>query len=300
MDIKQLEFFVTACDHGSLSRAAECMYTSQPNLSKTIRTLEHELGRPLLLRSAKGVQPTAYGKTVLEHARLILKNAAAISSLAVPDEQDSLRISSYPSNMISRLLVDFYLEWGKNYHIEYREGSAEEITDHVHQGISEIGIVYVAQKQVPTFRHILSHKRLEFVSQDVKKICVYAGPKNPLYGREWVDFSDLSQLKFLDGVRDFFSMEHHLNTVSMGVIDTRQLRHAAYTNSDHFIINLLMNTDICSLGLEFMHEPYAKYEIKPLAIQGCEPFLEIGYVRDPERNLSPQACWVTEHFQDML
>ena len=108
MDMKQLEFFVTACERGSLSKAAECLYTSQPNISKNIRSLERELGRPLLKRSGTGVQPTVYGKTVLEYARLILKNAAAISSMAVPEETNSLCISAYPSNMVARLLVDFY------------------------------------------------------------------------------------------------------------------------------------------------------------------------------------------------
>lgn len=63
MDIKQLEFFVTACERGSLSQAAICLYTSQPNVSKTIRSLERELGRPLLERSGKGVSPTVYGET---------------------------------------------------------------------------------------------------------------------------------------------------------------------------------------------------------------------------------------------
>ncbi|MFQ9915494.1 MAG: LysR family transcriptional regulator [Flavonifractor plautii] len=68
MDMKQLEIFVTACERGSFSQAAACMYMTQPNISKSIRALEHELGRPLLIRNAKGVQPTAYGKIVLEHA----------------------------------------------------------------------------------------------------------------------------------------------------------------------------------------------------------------------------------------
>ena len=67
MDMKQLEIFVTACERGSFSQAAACMYMTQPNISKSIRALEHELGRPLLIRNAKGVQPTAYGKIVLEH-----------------------------------------------------------------------------------------------------------------------------------------------------------------------------------------------------------------------------------------
>ena len=176
----------------------------------------------------------------------------------------------------------------------------EEITDHVHQGISEVGIVYVAQKQVPTFQHILLHKKLEFIPQSEKSICVYVGPQHPLYHVDSVDFSDLPNLKFMRGVRDFFSMEHHLETVSMGVIDQSVMKHVIYSDSDHSIINFLLHTDVCSLGLNFMHRPYEQYDIKPLAINGCEPFLQIGYVRDPERPLSPQASWLTERFGEML
>lgn len=300
MDVKQLEFFTTACERGSLSQAADCMYTSQPNVSKNIRMLERELGRPLLVRSGKGVQPTAYGKAVLEYSKLILRSIATISSLAVPDEQNSLRLSAYPSNMIARLLVDSYQEWGHMLHIEYHEGTVEEITNHVHQGISELGIVYVAQRQVAVFQHILSHKNLVFVPLDVKKICVYVGPNHPLYQSGSVDFSDLPKLKFMRGVRDFFSMEHHLENVSMGVIDTKALNYAVYTNSDHMATNLLLHTDVCSLGLNFMYQPYEQYDIKPLEINGCEPFLQMGYILDPERPLTAQAHWLIEQFQRMM
>ena len=300
MDMKQLEIFVTACERGSFSQAAACMYMTQPNISKSIRALEHELGRPLLIRNAKGVQPTAYGKTVLDHAQMILKTAATISSLAIPDEQNHLSLSTYPSNMAARLLVDFYQTWGSAIHIEHHEGTVEEITDHVHQGISEVGIVYVAKKQAGTFQHILSHKKLEFIPQSEKSICVYVGPNHPLYHADSVDFSDLPYLKFIRGVRDFFSMEHHLEMVSMGVIDPGVMKHIVYSNSDHLVTNFLLHTDVCSLGLNFMYRPYEQYDIKPLAINGCEPFLQIGYVRTPERPLSPQARWLTDRFGEML
>lgn len=300
MDIKHLEFFVVACDRGSLSQAAECMYTSQPNVSKTIRSLERELGRPLLMRSGKGVRPTAYGETVLEYARQVLRITSTITTLAAPDERVKLRLSTYPSNMIARLLTDFYREWGDGCRIEHHEGAVEEITDQVQQGVSEIGILYVAEKQVPTFQHIMYHKKLEFVPQDTKKICVYVGREHPLYQADSVDFADLPRLKFVRGVRDYFSMEHHLEHVSMGVLNTEDLNHVVYTNSDHLNIGMLLHTDVCSLGLDFMHEPYAQYDIKPLPINGCEPFLQIGYVHDPERKLSPQAKWVVERFQKML
>lgn len=300
MDIKQFEFFVVACEKGSLSQAAECMYTSQPNVSKTISSLEHELGRKLLERTGKGVEPTAYGKTVLEYAKLILKTTATISSLAVPESKNCMRISTYPSNMISRLLVDFYNEFSDIYSIEHYEGSVEEVTEHVHQGISEIGIVYVAQKQVQTFKHIMAHKNLEFVPLELKKICLYVGKNNPLYEKESIEFSELQDLKFVGGVKDFYSMEHHLENVSMGVIDTRNLNHSVHTNSDHLTINFLLHTDVCSLGLEFMHEPYWQYDVKSLAIKGCEPFLQIGYVWDPKRHLSKPARWIIKNFKKML
>jgi len=300
MDIKQLEFFVIACERGSLSQAAACMYTSQPNVSKTIRTLEHELGRPLLNRTGKGVSPTVYGETVLEYARMILKATATISSLAVPDVKNSIRISTYPSNMIARLLVDFYKELGHLYSIEHHEGAVEDITDQVHQGISEIGIVYVAQHQVQTFQHILLHKNLEFVPLKTKKICLYVGKNHPLYEEKSVEFSALPSLKFVRGVRDFFSMEHHLENVSMGIIDTKNLNHVIYSNSDHVTVDLLLYTDVCSLGIDFMYEPYSQYQVKALPIKGCEPFLQIGYVSDPERALSEQARWIIKKFQLMI
>ncbi len=39
----------------------------------------------------------------------------------------------------------------------------------VSQGIAELGIVYVAQKQLQSFQHILSHKKLKFEPMDVKE-----------------------------------------------------------------------------------------------------------------------------------
>ena len=63
MDLRQLEIFVTAYEKGSLSRAAECLNTSQPNVSKNIRALEEELGRPLLVRSGWPLWPCPRGRT---------------------------------------------------------------------------------------------------------------------------------------------------------------------------------------------------------------------------------------------
>lgn len=300
MEFRQLEFFVVACQHGSLSKAAECLYTSQPNVSKVIRTLENELGRPLLERTGRGVSPTPYGQHVLEYARHILNDAAFISSLADRNQGRKFALSSYPSNMIARLLTDYYKVWGDRYTVEHREGTVEEISNYVSEGVSEIGVVYVAQKQLQTFKHILSHKKLQFEPLDVKEACVYVGPNHPRYHDTSIDFSELSQLRFVRGIRDYFSMEHHLAQVSVGAISTEELTYAMYTNSDHLSIDLLLHTDICSIGIDFLHPQYEQYDIKALRINNCEPFLVIGYLHPEDQTLSESAQWFVKEFQDIL
>lgn len=215
MELKQLEYFMVACEKGSFNQAAECLYTSQPNVSKVIGMLEQELGRALFERTSRGLRVTPYGETVREYAHNILNHVSLINSLAEDTQERKFTVSTYPSNMIARLLTDFYKKYGCECQISHREGSVEEISDQVSQGISELGIVYVAQKQVPAFRHILSHKKLSFQELDVKPACVYVGPNHPRYEDESIDFTELPQLKFVSGIRDFFSMEHHLNHVSL-------------------------------------------------------------------------------------
>lgn len=64
MEIKQLEYFVTAHNCGSLSKAAAKLFTTQPNVSRVIKLFE---------RTSKGLKLTAYGKSIYSYAENILK-----------------------------------------------------------------------------------------------------------------------------------------------------------------------------------------------------------------------------------
>ena len=43
MELRQLEYFMITCEKGSFNQAAECLYTTPPNVSKVISSLEKEL-----------------------------------------------------------------------------------------------------------------------------------------------------------------------------------------------------------------------------------------------------------------
>ena len=300
MEIRQLEYFIAACQKGSFNQAAECLFTSQPNVSKAISALEKELGRPLFHRSSRGIQLTPYGETVREYAQNVLNNVSLINSMADTSRGRKFSISTYPSNMIARFLTDFYKKWGHAYVIEHQEGTVGEISDRVAQGISEIGLVYVAQKQLNAFLHILAHKKLSFEALTAREICVYVGPNHPRYNDQSIDFSELAQLHLIRGIRDFFSMEHHLAKVSLGAIGTEEIEHAVYTNSNHLTVNLMLHTDACFLSIDLMFPEYAQYDIKTLRINNCEPVLTMGYIY-PERSvLSEAAEWFLARFREAL
>ena len=117
---------------------------------------------------------------------------------------------------------------------------------------------------------------------------------------ESIDSAQLNNLRFVRGTHDFFSMEHHLQQVSVGAIGTEQLNHFIYTNSDHLTIDLLLHTDICSLGIDLMCKKYEEYPIKSLKIRQSEPFLVIGYVYQEEHILSAVAQTFVERFKELL
>lgn len=64
-----LETFCVVVEEGSLNLAAARLMLSQPAVSKQIRALEDELGVQLLVRSARGVEPTPVGRQISRMAR---------------------------------------------------------------------------------------------------------------------------------------------------------------------------------------------------------------------------------------
>jgi LysR family hca operon transcriptional activator len=83
MELRHLRYFVAVAETGSLTvAAARKLHTSQPSLSRQIRDLEDEVGEPLLIRRARGIELTPAGRAFLDHARAALAQAEAASEAA--------------------------------------------------------------------------------------------------------------------------------------------------------------------------------------------------------------------------
>jgi LysR family tcuABC transcriptional regulator len=90
MDLRQLRYFVQIVESGSLAKASRQLFIAQPALSQQMARLEDEVGKPLLLRSSRGVVPTDNGEALYHHARFMLRQLEQAVSVA---RQDSAALS---------------------------------------------------------------------------------------------------------------------------------------------------------------------------------------------------------------
>ncbi len=78
MNIKQLEHLLALADAGSFSRAAEKLFITQSALSRSIQSLEDDLGGKVLDRIGKRNELTPLGLDVVARARHIVRDAAEL------------------------------------------------------------------------------------------------------------------------------------------------------------------------------------------------------------------------------
>lgn len=64
--LQDLHILMTVVQAGSMGKAARHLNTSQPNISKSIADLEHALSVRLLDRHRRGIEPTEYGRALLD------------------------------------------------------------------------------------------------------------------------------------------------------------------------------------------------------------------------------------------
>lgn len=73
LEIKQLRIFKTIVEVGSFTGAGEHLDLSQPAISQQMRTLEEQVGVPLLVRTGRSTRPTPAGEVLLQCSRQVLE-----------------------------------------------------------------------------------------------------------------------------------------------------------------------------------------------------------------------------------
>lgn len=88
LDMRQLEYFVTAAAAGSYASAAKRLFISPQAVSKGVQVLERSLGAELFERGPNGIALTAFGELFYEESARVLQSLERLQGMAERYQRD--------------------------------------------------------------------------------------------------------------------------------------------------------------------------------------------------------------------
>jgi DNA-binding transcriptional LysR family regulator len=295
MKLQDLHVLMSVVQAGSMGKAAERLRTSQPNVSRAIADLEHALGVRLLDRHRQGVEPTEYGRALLEggvavfdELRQTVKN---IESLADPTAGE-VRIGTIPpiaasfgSAVVERL--------GRRYpRIVCNLLTAQ--TDALHRGLLDRELDLLIARKFGA----LADERLDFEALFDDAYVVVVGAQSRWARRRGVTLADL-----IDAA---WALPEPASVPSVVLKDALRAAGLAYpravvvTNSAEVRMNLLATgrylTVFSTSALRFSA---GRRAFKALPIDLPAGRVPVGIVTLKHRTLSPTAKLFIEHAREI-
>jgi DNA-binding transcriptional LysR family regulator len=145
-DLSDLRLFRHVVEAGSITGGAERAHLALAAASTRIRNMEEALGAALLVRGRQGVTPTQAGRTLLQHARLILQQAERLRedlSAYAGGLAGQIRVLSN-TNALTEFLpeaLSSFLAAHRNVSVDLEERLSDEIVGMVAEGVADLGIV---------------------------------------------------------------------------------------------------------------------------------------------------------------
>ena len=146
MDIKQLTYFITIAEEGTITHAANKLHMAQPPLSTQLKLLEDELGIKLIERGARKIKLTDAGKILYKRAKNILEITNSTTKEIEEFRkgiQGTLRLGTISSSgtvLLSKRIIEFNKKY-PDIKFEIHEGNTYELIEKINSGIIEVGIV---------------------------------------------------------------------------------------------------------------------------------------------------------------
>ena len=145
-DLVSLALFIRVAEMQSITKAAEASHIALAAASRRISQLEDQLGVQLLFRSARGVEVTPAGNTLLAHAREMLAKVDEMRAEIADYSRGVKGLVRVFANAsaLAQYLPDDLATFGAK-HPAIKVAIAEErsgaIADAVHGGMADVGIV---------------------------------------------------------------------------------------------------------------------------------------------------------------
>lgn len=195
MNILHMKYAVEVARAGSLNKAAESLYVALPNVSRSIKELEADLGIAIFDRSAKGMTLTPEGEEFIGYAKGILGQIEQVEKLykdGMPGKQKfsiSVPRACYISDafaQFSRSLSDAPAE------LFYKETNSKRTIQNILEHDYKLGIIRYAENYDRYFKDMLEEKGLAYEMVTEFSYVLVMSEDNPLAAKEAITFDDLT------------------------------------------------------------------------------------------------------------
>lgn len=190
-----MKYAVEVAKAGSLNKASEKLFVALPNISRSIKELESDLGITIFERSAKGVTPTVEGTEFINYAKGILDQIEQVEELYKKGPAVKQRFSvSVPR---ACYISDAFAEFSKSLtrdpaEIFYKETNTQKTINNVLDRDYKLGIIRYSENFDKSYKAMLEDKGLnyELIAEFKYKLIVSAD--SPLAAKESISYDDLS------------------------------------------------------------------------------------------------------------
>lgn len=211
MNINNIEAFVYVFLFGSVNRAAEALYLTQPTVTARIQTLERELGAQLFNRDGKQLTLSDKGKQFLPYAQKILQTyqEAKVHLQKTPIVKRELTFACVPSvstHLLPNILVQFQKQFS-DVSMRIFTGHSSEVLEKVLNKEVEFGIV-----------RTVTHPNIDSFLFHADPIELFVYPGHPLIKQENVRLHDVYReplIFFEHGSLDYFMIYSLFETMHL-------------------------------------------------------------------------------------
>src|SRR5215470_8503035 len=191
-DLVDLQLFIAVADARSITQGADRANLALASASARIKGLEEALGVALFKRGRRGVELTAAGESLLDHARLVMHNVDAMrGDLArfASGVRASVQLLANTSGLAEHLpkALATFLREHPDINVDVEERESTDIANAIATGAADLG--FAAEHALPdnVERFTFSEDRLTLVS----------ARRSPVAGRRQIDFQEAAACSFV-------------------------------------------------------------------------------------------------------
>ena len=194
MTLQQIRYCLTIAETGSMNRAAEQLYVTQPALTGAIQELEQEVGVTIFNRSNRGVTLTNEGRRFLHYARQIYQQYELMEQEYLRPKKRIFGVSTQHYSFVTKAFVETVRQFdASRFEYAIRETRTIDVILDVAQRRSDIGILFRSRHNRTVLNKLLAENRLEFKPLVECSAYVYLWKGHPLAHNTSISMEELCQ-----------------------------------------------------------------------------------------------------------